>query len=384
MVRKRFFDWCPQPTPPNSRVLRFSKPIAVVLAVTASIVMVSILLTSLFMNQTAAIALTMPEATPSPSETPITSPETTPTPSANPSATVQASEQAPSPTVGPGPVTIKVLTEKTIYTLAEPVKMDIYLVNPNSWPVYRQTTQSAYIFNESGSLVWQFEFNWSDPDTGYDPSIHASYPANSTTKVWGVGWNQHHFVNTEQVLCGVGNYTLVASLEGIMEFGTVNQTFTVVPSPSTIYQDNRVLPHYSVMQTYNTTSGITDWTSKIHPDDLSRYLDDALYNQSDVWMYVTDVKEHNITKYMSPETNNVTAIYIPTENVWQHMVTKRSTIPHLQFSPSLIGPVYRVVVDKANLRQIAEMPEVYCIRIGPPHENVAPTTWPYEITYYYP
>lgn len=367
MMRKQLFGWCPQPTPPNSRTLRFSKPLATLLAVTTTIVMASILLASLFMSQTAAVALTMPQATPSPSETPPATPESTPTasPTANPTQLPQPTSE---PTLGPGPVTTVLAYNKTTYTLGEPVIIDVYHINANNWPVYRPSVYTVSIKNESGYSVYSYV--WNAPKNANNETPHGVYFANSTNRVWGINWDQTIRPSTglPHLLWGTGTYTTTFSFTGPMDFGSpINFTFTVVPPATTIYVDNRTLPHYSEMQAYNSTSGLTDWTAKIYPDDLQRYTNDTLYGQSDVWLYFNDVTYYNFVQYESPETNRITTVAIPTEQVLQHMEDKLSVIPNLQYSVRPNAPAIRVIVDKIYLQQLAEMPEVYCIRIVPAH-----------------
>jgi hypothetical protein len=117
------------------------------------------------------------------------------------------------------------------------------------------------------------------------------------------------------------------------------------------------------MQAYTPTSGITNWTVKIHPNDLSKFYnsDDALSNIAYVEAYVSDVKAYNITKYDTPLLTRIMSVYVPSEGVIQQL----SQIHNTYFRVSLTVPNIVMIVDKGGLQQIAENPAVYCIRIHP-------------------
>ena len=130
--------------------------------------------------------------------------------------------------------------------------------------------------------------------------------------------------------------------------------------------DGRDMPYLSMMASYANTSQINDWTVKTYPMDTAR-LDDTLFNDSYVQVYVSDVKD--IIQPSVDEHGEVVhaiRVYVPSDSV----VNQLSEIAHEVFYVSMYTPSILMVVDKEGLQQIANNPAVYCIRILPQNDFV--------------
>ena len=151
---------------------------------------------------------------------------------------------------------------------------------------------------------------------------------------------------------------ILALFLALAEIQFVDSTTTQPPSVI----DVRIMTYLDQMQPrlalYNLTG---DWTMKIYPADEA-YLHSA---ESTVYIevYVSDV-EDTTQKSVDPQTNetaHVYQVYKPREQV----IARLSAIPHTTFYVSWLTPSICLTVEKQALKEVAEIPSVYCIRIIP-------------------
>jgi hypothetical protein len=127
---------------------------------------------------------------------------------------------------GPGPVEIKVTTDKPYYLQGEEVNFTITVNNPQNWPVRYPGFVGTTIENEGLSI--------SSPSVFLDYAMpEPTFPAHSRTlyNPPHLSWNQTMDLNGTAVQVPPGNYTLTVSLSGPGYDESNNCTFEIRQNP---------------------------------------------------------------------------------------------------------------------------------------------------------
>ncbi|RJS88930.1 hypothetical protein CW700_06185 [Candidatus Bathyarchaeota archaeon] len=145
-------------------------------------------------------------------------------------------------------------------------------------------------------------------------------------------------------------------LSGLMVFSSVAKGPKVI--------DCRRLTFYDVMGArLEAYEGTHDWRLKVHPSDLE-YLENVTA-ETVVYVEVYVLNPREATEYsVDLSTNETVAIYLVYQ-VTKEYVEKFLEIPHDRFYRSRFQPCVCMEVEAKYLEAIAELPFVYCIRVGP-------------------
>ncbi|MCD6263706.1 hypothetical protein J7L60_04795 [Candidatus Bathyarchaeota archaeon] len=145
-------------------------------------------------------------------------------------------------------------------------------------------------------------------------------------------------------------------LSGLMVFSSVAKGPKVI--------DCRRLTFYDVMGArLEAYEGTLDWRLKVHPSDLE-YLENVTA-ETVVYVEVYVLNPREATEYsVDLSTNETVAIYLVYQ-VTKEYVEKFLEIPHDRFYRSRFQPCVCMEVEAKYLEAIAELPFVYCIRVGP-------------------
>jgi len=123
---------------------------------------------------------------------------------------------------GPGPVDIEVTTDKSFYMLGENVTAEIYVTNPQDWPVPHPNFDGTGI-EKDGTII---EGGGLHIDFG--PNI-PTFPPHSKTLYKTYHWDQKTGIVSNRTLVQPGNYTLIVDLSGYGYDSSTNCTIEIRP-----------------------------------------------------------------------------------------------------------------------------------------------------------
>ncbi|MCW4003575.1 MAG: hypothetical protein NWE95_06665 [Candidatus Bathyarchaeota archaeon] len=103
--------------------------------------------------------------------------------------------------VGPEPVNLEVVTEKTTYAQGENVTFLIYENNTQDWAVYKPTAYGYWVSNSQGNVVWE------------SGGFHVDFPPSNNTypahygNAWRAIWDQTVTIDNRTTMAPPGDYT---------------------------------------------------------------------------------------------------------------------------------------------------------------------------------
>ncbi len=128
---------------------------------------------------------------------------------------------------GPGPVDIEVSSDKQVYLQGEEVKFIIYVNNSHDWNV-PYPNSVTYIIEKDGVFVASIgggQITYVKPGPMFDPSTKTRYQEGL------MPWDQKTHLNGSLVQVHPGNYTLIITFDGAVDYGNSgNCTFEIRPN----------------------------------------------------------------------------------------------------------------------------------------------------------
>lgn len=126
-------------------------------------------------------------------------------------------------TPGPGPVDIEVTADKLSYMQGEEITFEIYVSNPQDWPV-EYPYSIRYVIEKDVHVIYSV-----DEYASYPPDAVPTFSANSRTS-FNWSWNQKTYLNGTLVQVEPGNYALTVSFDVLGYSNSGNCTFEIRPN----------------------------------------------------------------------------------------------------------------------------------------------------------
>ncbi len=123
-------------------------------------------------------------------------------------------------TPGPGPVDVEVVPDKLSYVQGEEITFEIYVSNPQDWPV-EYPYSIRYVIEKDGHAVLG-----EDEYASYPPDVVPKFSAHSRTS-FSWNWNQKAYLNGTLAQVEPGNYTLTVSFNVLGSSNSGNCTFAI-------------------------------------------------------------------------------------------------------------------------------------------------------------
>jgi hypothetical protein len=128
------------------------------------------------------------------------------------------------PSYGPGPVYIEVASDKQVYLQGEEVNFTIYVNNPHDWNI-PQPNSVSYIIEKDGVYVASIgggQITYVEPLPMFSPNTKTRY------QELLMPWDQKTHLNGNLVQVQPGNYTLIVTFDGAVDYGdSGNSTFEI-------------------------------------------------------------------------------------------------------------------------------------------------------------